>query len=483
MDDACPTARVFFAPSAVLEVLVQTATSHGPRGRMPAGMTAFTIIWFGQLISLVGTSMTRFALTVWAYETTGSAAVLAQVGFFSFVPIILVSPFAGALVDRWNRKLVMMFSDLGAGLSTIALLVLYLTGNLQIWHIMVAGAFAGIFESFQFPAFSASISTMLNKAQFVRANAMLSLAESASGIVAPVLAGVLLPLISIGGIMTIDIVTFTLAVLAMLIVHIPQPKRSQEGAAARAGIWSEAVYGFGYIWRRPSLLGLQASFFFSNLFSSISIILLPAMILARTGNNATTLGFVQSSLGIGGVVGGLLLSTWGGPQRRIHGLLVGFIGISLLGEALMGIGQALPLWAAAGFFTGFFIPFINGSNQAIWQAKVAPDVQGRVFAARRIFAQITIPLGFLLGGYLADGIFEPMMMEPNGPVARFFEGIVGSGPGAGMGLLFVMTGLLGAAVGFAGYIIPVIRNAETILPDHIEVADGAPHEQPTAISA
>ena len=455
-----------------------------PQSRLPTGMTAFTLIWFGQLISFVGTGMTRFALTVWAYETTGSAAVLAQVGFFSFVPIILVTPFAGALVDRWNRKLVMMLSDLGAGLSTIALLILYVTGNLQIWHIMVAGAFAGIFESFQFPAFSASISTMLNKAQYVRANAMLSLAESASGIVAPVLAGFLLVAIGIGGIMTIDIITFSLAVIAVLLVHIPQPGRSREGAEAGAGIWREAAYGFRYIWRRPSLLGLQASFFFSNLFSSIGIILLPAMILARTGNNETTLGLVQSALGIGGVVGGLLLSTWGGPQRRIHGLLLGFIGISLLGQSLLGIGQALPLWAAAGFFVGFFIPFINGSNQAIWQAKVAPDVQGRVFAARRIFAQVTIPLGFLLGGYMADGIFEPLMMNPSGVVARFFEPLVGSGPGAGMGLIFVITGLLGAAVGLAGYVIPVIRNAEDILPDHDAAAhaDG-PQEQPAEAAA
>ena len=455
-----------------------------PQNRLPTGMTAFTLIWFGQLISFVGTGMTRFALTVWAYETTGSAAVLAQVGFFSFVPIILVTPFAGALVDRWNRKLVMMLSDLGAGLSTIALLILYVTGNLQIWHIMVAGAFAGIFESFQFPAFSASISTMLNKAQYVRANAMLSLAESASGIVAPVLAGFLLVAIGIGGIMAIDIITFSLAVIAVLLVHIPQPGRSREGAEAGAGIWREAAYGFRYIWRRPSLLGLQASFFFSNLFSSIGIILLPAMILARTGNNETTLGLVQSALGIGGVVGGLLLSTWGGPQRRIHGLLLGFIGISLLGQSLLGIGQALPLWAAAGFFVGFFIPFINGSNQAIWQAKVAPDVQGRVFAARRIFAQVTIPLGFLLGGYMADGIFEPLMVNPSGVVARFFEPLVGSGPGAGMGLIFVITGLLGAAVGLAGYVIPVIRNAEDILPDHDAAAhaDG-PQEQPAEAAA
>lgn len=479
MEGACPGARAFYVASCCMENAVQTTT----RTRMPAGMSAFTLIWFGQLISLVGTGMTRFALTVWAYKTTGSAVVLAQVGFFSFVPIILVTPFAGAFVDRWNRKLVMMLSDLGAGLSTIALLVLFATGNLHIWHIMVAGAFAGIFESFQFPAFSASISLMLNKAQYVRANAMLSLAESAGSIIAPIMAGALLPLIGLGGIMTIDIVTFSLAVLAVLVVYIPQPKRSAEGAEASGSIWRESAYGFRYIWFRPSLLGLQLSFFFSNLFSSIAIVLLPALILARTGNNETVLGFVQSTLGIGGVVGGLLLSTWGGPRRRIHGLLVGFIGISLLGQALLGIGQALPLWAAAGFFMGFFIPFINGSNQAIWQAKVAPDVQGRVFAARRIFAQVTIPLGMLLGGYLADGVFEPLMLNPTSAVARFFEPLVGSGPGAGMGLIFVITGLLGAAVGLAGYVIPVIRNAEVILPDHVAALEDAPREQSVAAAA
>ena len=274
--------------------------------------------------------------------------------------------------------------------------------NIALEGIMVAGAFAGIFESFQFPAFSASISTMLNKAQFVRANAMLSLAESASGIVAPVLAGVLLPLISIGGIMTIDIVTFTLAVLAMLIVHIPQPKRSQEGAAARAGIWSEAVYGFGYIWRRPSLLGLQASFFFSNLFSSISIILLPAMILARTGGDEVALGIVQGALGAAGLAGGLLMATWGGPRRKIHGVLLGTALSFLLGDFLFAVGQGVVVWIVAAAASAVFIPILLGSRNAIWQAKVPPAVQGRVFATDSMLRLSLNPAGYLLAGVLAD---------------------------------------------------------------------------------
>jgi MFS family permease len=366
----------------------------------------------------------------------------------------------------------MVLADLGAGLATIALAILYFTGNLQIWHLAAAGAFAGIFESFQFPAFSASISVMLKKEQYARANGLLSLAESASGIIAPVLAGALLAFIGLGGVMLIDIVTFLLAVLAVLVVVIPQPPRTAEGAEGRGNLWVESVYGFRYIWARASLLGLQTLFFFSNLFGSIAFTIQPAMILARTGNDAATLGLVQSAMGVGGVVGGLAMSTWGGPKRRIHGLLLGFIGLGLLGEALMGIGQSLPVWLVAGFFTLFFMPFLNGANQAIWQAKVAPDVQGRVFAARRLIAQITAPIGILLGGFLADRVFEPMM-RGTGPGATLFAPLVGTGPGAGMGLLMVFVGVAGAIVGAAGYLVSVIRNAEDLLPDHIAALEEA----------
>ncbi len=151
----------------------------------PSGMTGFTVVWVGQMISMLGTGMTRFALTIWAWQLTGSATALALVGFFSFGPIVLFSPIAGALVDRWNRKLVMMLSDLAAGMSTVAIFVLYATGHLEIWHLYVAGAFAGTFESFQWPAYSAAITTMVDKKHYARASGMLSLAESISGIAAP----------------------------------------------------------------------------------------------------------------------------------------------------------------------------------------------------------------------------------------------------------------------------------------------------------
>ncbi len=434
-----------------------------------SGMRGFSLIWFGQLLSLLGTGMTRFALTIWAYQETGSATALALVAFFSFGPVVLLSPIAGALVDRWNRKLVVMISDLGAGVSTIILLLLYATGNLQIWHLYVMGALAGAFESFQFPAFSAAMTMMLKKEQFGRANGMMAVADSVAGIVTPVLAGLLLTLIGIGCIMAIDVVSFVFAVGAVLLTHIPQPEMTEVGAQARSSLWRESLYGFRYIWARPSLLGMQLMFFCSNLFGGYSGVLLAPMILARTQNNELLLGTVQSAFGVGGLLGGLCLSVWGGPKQKVHGVLLGMFFSFALGSLVLGIGQSLTFWVVGAFFTMFFIPVLNGSNQAIWQAKVAPDVQGRVFSARRLIAQITGPMAMLSAGPLVDRLFEPAM-QAGGAWAASFGWLVGTGPGAGMGLLFVITSVIGALAALAGYTIPAIRNIERILPDYVPVA-------------
>ncbi len=435
-------------------------------------MRAFIFIWVGQLVSLLGTGMSRFALTIWAFQITGEATALALVGFFSFAPSIVISPIAGALVDRWNRKLVMILSDLAAGLMTIVVLLLYVTGNLEIWHLYVTGFIAAIFEPFQWPAFSAAMSTMVPKEQYGRANGLVSLADSVSTIAAPLMAGALLVAIGLGGILAIDIVTFLFAIGSILLVKIPQPARSAEGEASRGSLWQDSIYGFRYIWRRKSLLGIQFTFTISNFFGSMAMILVAPMILARTGNNSLMLGTVQSAMGVGGVVGGLAMSLWGGPKPRIHGVLAGFILFGIFGDALMGIGQTIQVWVAAGFIGLLILPFINGSNQSIWQAKVPPDLQGRVFATRRLIAQIAGPIGLLLAGPLADRVFEPAM-QPGGALAESWGWLVGVGPGAGMGLLIVVTGLLAALAGVVGYVIPQIRNAERLMSDHDAAAPAA----------
>lgn len=431
----------------------------------PSGMSGFITVWAGQVISLLGSAMTWFALTIWAWKITGQATALALVGFFAFGPTVLLSPVAGALVDRWNRKLVMMFSDLASGISTIVIIALYATGHLEIWHIYIAGAFSGAFQAFQFPAYSAAVTMMLPKEQYARASGMLSLAQSASQVLAPIMAGALLGYIGIIGIMTIDVFTFVVAIAALLVVRIPQPVSTEAGREGRGSLWKESAYGFRYIFDRPSLLGLLVIFLMANMIFSFSFTVLAPMILARTGNDEVILGTMQSVMGLGGVIGGLLLSAWGGPERKIHGVLLGMTATSITGPLLLGLGNGTIVWIIGSFFTAFYIPIINGSSQAIWQTKVAPDVQGRVFAVRRMIAQITAPLAMLICGPLADHVFEPSMI-PGGNLVSYFKDLVGTGPGAGMALMFVLTGVLGGIVSMAGYLFPSVRNVENILPDH-----------------
>lgn len=435
----------------------------------PSGMKGFTVVWVGQLISLLGTNMTHFALTIWAFEQTGRATDLALIGFFFMIPLLIMSPVAGAIVDRHDRKLMMMISDLASGAVTIIILVLYLTGVLEVWHLFITAAISGTFQTFQWPAYSAAITTMLPKKQYARANGMLSLAESGSGIFAPVLAGALLAIFGLLVVFIIDIITFIFAIGALLVVHIPQPLRTEAGQESKGSLWKESIYGFRYILARPSLLGLQLVFLFANFMAGLGNTLFAPLILARTNSNELIFGSVQSAGAIGGVVGGLLMSAWGGPKRLVHGVLLGWFFSAILGQVTLGVGRALPLWLAGGFMLAIFSPLINGSNQAIWQAKVAPDVQGRVFTIRRLIAWVTAPVATLIAGPLADVVMEPAM-QPDGALAPIFGSLVGVGPGAGMGLIMVGSGLLVALVALGSYLFPVVRNAEDLLPDHEEMA-------------
>ena len=434
-----------------------------PASARPSGMRAFTVVWAGQFVSLLGTGMTRFALTLWAWELTGEATTLALMAFFGFLPNILITPFAGALVDRWNRKLVMMLSDLGAGAATIAMLLLSLDGSLQIWHVYAAAAFASAFEAFQFPAYSAAITTMVDKKYYSRTSGLMSLAGSASGVIAPIAAGALYGLLHLHGILLIDIITFLFALATLAFVVVPAMTPSAEGDSSRGSLLSEALYGFRYILARPSLLGLQLTFFVGNLLTTGVFVLYAALILARTGNDESALAVVNAAVGLGGVIGGVVMSLWGGFRRKIHGVLLGWM-FSAVGIAAFGLGQALPLWIAGALIVTAVSPLINASNQAIWQSKVAPQVQGKVFAARVMIAQIAAPASMLIGGLLADNLFEPALL-PGGAWAGTFGGLVGTGPGAGMGLMFVLFGALTVLVGVSGYLLPVVRQVETRVAD------------------
>jgi MFS transporter, DHA3 family, macrolide efflux protein len=430
----------------------------------PTGMFGFTLVWLGQIVSVLATNMTVFALTIWVFQKTGSATALGLMQVFFITPLLIITPFAGVMVDRHNRKLMMMISDLTAGLATISILVLQAFGVLEVWHLYAAAVFQGLGNAFQWPAYSAAISTMIPKEKYGRANGMMSLIDMGPQVLSPMLAGALLPVMGLFGILSIDVVTFLLAISVLFFVHIPQPARTVEGVQAEGNIFKEAVFGFRYIFARPSLLGLQLVFFFGNLCAGVAYTVLAPMILLRTGNDAVSLGLVQSAGAIGGVVGGVAMSAWGGFKRKVHGVLAGWI-VSSFFFALMGLGTWVPFWIITNALSALFVPLINGSNQAIWQTKVAPDVQGRVFSARTLIAWMTNPISPLIAGTLADYVLEPAMRVPSG-LSSALGWVVPPGPGAGMGVLIFFSCLGGILAGLTGYFIHSIRNAEDILPDH-----------------
>ncbi len=431
----------------------------------PKGLRGFIIIWIGQVFSMVGSQMTHFAMGIWAWEKTGQATPLALVGFFSFTSLIVFSPIAGVLVDRWNRKWVMALSDIGAGLVTLGILILMLTGQLEIWHLYITGVIGGIFGAFQWPAYSAATTLLVAKKHYARTSGMISMAGSGVGIIAPILAGFLVPIIDFSGIIAIDLVTLVVALVFLMMVAVPEPDRKPRDRTSGA-FFRELVYGFRYLIERRSLLYLQLVFFFGNLFFSVGYTLLNPMILASTGGDAAILGSVQSAGAIGGLLGGSILTAWGGPKRKIHGVLLGWIFSGIFGLSLMGLGGSLPFWLAAHFLMMVATPMLNGSNQAIWQAKVAPKVQGRVFSVRRFVAQVTAPISMAVAGPLADRVFEPALSSTDTWLGKTLDPIFATGPGAGMSLMILISGILVVGVGIGAYRNRQIRHVETLIPDH-----------------
>jgi DHA3 family macrolide efflux protein-like MFS transporter len=435
-----------------------------------SGMVGFTIVWAGQLVSVLASSMTQFALTIWAYRETGSATALGIVNTAFIIPFLLLSPIAGVLVDRYNRKLMMMVSDLTAVAATIGILIIHANGHLQIWHLYIAAVINGLGNTFQWPAYSAAISTMIPKEHYSRANGMMSLIESGPGVLAPMLAGVLLPIILLTGILTFDVATFFLAIVALLLVHIPQPVKTVEGQSEKGSIWREAVYGFKYIISRRGLLGLLIFFVCLNFTIGLSITLFSPFILARTNNNSAILGIAQSTAAIGAVIGGLLISLWGGFKRRMTSIFIGEALTGLFCLTVFGLGRSLPVWILATILGGIFPIFTNGASQAIWQAKVAPDIQGRVFSARRMIAWAVNPITPILAGALADYVTEPAM-QTHTWLAGAFGWLVGTTHGSGMALQLVFSGMAYMAIVlFTFLLVPVVRNLEDSLPDHDQLA-------------
>lgn len=436
--------------------------------KRPSGMFGLTIILIGQAVSILASNMTGFALSIWVFQKTNSATSLGIMTTAFTLPYLLIIPLAGVMVDRYNRKLMMAVSDLAAGMGTLTILVLSTTGNLQVWHFYAVNILIGLGNAFQWPAYSAAISTMVPKEKYGRANGMVSLVEAAPGVVAPLLAGSLLPFIKLNGILLIDVATFILAIGLLMMVVIPSPKRTADGLSGQGNFWHEATFGFKYIFQRPSLFGYVIMLFIANLFLGFPNSVHVPMILSRTGNNSLLLGAVETAGAISWTVGSLVMSAWGGPKRRIYGALFGWMFYCIFGNILFGIGRSTEIWIPAILIAGLGSNVGVATSQAILQAKVAPDVQGRVFSARRLLTWFPDTFTPILGGMLADYVMEPAM-RAQGWLASAFGWLVGASPGSGMALMMIFFGLLTSLTMISGYLIPKIRNIEDILPDHDEL--------------
>lgn len=426
------------------------------------GFRAFLLIWIGQSVSLVGSSLTGFALGVWVYQRTGSVTRFALISLFTALPGIVFSPVAGALVDRWDRRSAMVLSDSGAAACTLAVALLLLAGRLEVWHIYVAMALGSTFSAFQWPAYSAATSLLVPKEHLGRSSGMVQMSEAIAQILSPVVAGVLMGVIGIQGIILVDVATFLFALGTLLVVRVPRPPATSEGTASRGSLLHEAVFGWTYIRARPGLLGLLLFFAATNFASGIVGVVFTPLVLSFAA--VGVLGLLMSVGGLGFLAGSLTMSAWGGPRRRI----VGILGASALsGVVLFAAGFPPRVWilGTAAFLYFFSLPITNGCSQAIWLSKTAPDVQGRVFAVRRMIAWASLPLAYVIAGPLADRVFEPLLAE-GGRLAGSVGRIIGVGAGRGIGLMFIVLGVVILLAVLAASLHPRVRNVDTELPDH-----------------
>jgi len=438
----------------------------------PRGLQVFSIIWFGQLISTLGSGLSGFALGVRIYDTTRSTTLFAISLLIYILPTIVFAPLAGVLADRWNRRRVMLLSDSLAAFTTLGIFLVVLNSELQVWQIYLAQFFFSSANTFQWPAYSAATSQLVPKKHLGRAAGMTQVGEAISSLISPAIAGTLYVTFGLKIILALDIITYLFALATLLLVRIPRPMQTKEGAHGQGGFWTEAFYGWQYLRARPGLLHLQLVWAAINYTISVSIALFTPMILEIS--TPDVLGYVTSVASGGFLLGTLVMSAWGGPKRKIFGTYTfeTLIGISLV---VTGLSASIPL-LTAGYFLGMFaMPITNGCTQAIWLQKVAPDVQGRVFSVRRMIAFSMIPLAYLTSGPLSEKVFVPLLVK-GGPLADSLGLIFGTGPGRGIGLMYATSGVLYILIALVIILDPRIRRMELEIPDPVAWEDQAETE-------
>jgi DHA3 family macrolide efflux protein-like MFS transporter len=423
----------------------------------------FYMMWFGQLVSHIGSGLTTFAMGVWVYQQTGSAAKFTTIALLSGLPGLVLMPIAGALVDRWDKRWTMLLSEAICGVASLSMLLMTVSGRLTIAHIYICVVVFSIVGTFGSLAYYPAITLTVPKRMMGRISGMTHASQATSQIAGPLLGGLMIAFMGLQTIFLADVLTFIFAIATLLIIHIPKVEKTQEEENASPSIFREALYGWTYIRERPSLLSIILFFTTTNFFLTMALVLFSPMILSF--HSAPVLGTLNSISGVGMLVGSLVMSAWGGPKDRVRGIL-GFSMMISGSLILIGLTPSVLIIAVALFALYFAIPLANSCSQALWQVKTPPEVQGRVFSLRRMISGAMSPISFAVAGRIADRWFEPALAS-GGVLSDSVGRVFGVGPGHGMAFIFVLCGATALILQTAAFKFPTLRRAESILPDAI----------------
>jgi len=397
----------------------------------------FFTIWSGQALSLFGSALVQFALIWWLTQKSGSATVLAIATLVGMLPQIVIGPFAGALVDRWNRRLIMMIADGTIAAFSLLLAYLFAAGTVQIWHIYAVMFVRSLGGAFHFPAMAASTPLMVPKEQLTRINGLNQALQGVNSLIAPPVGALLLGILPTQGILLIDVGTALLAILPLLFLPIPQPQRHQElqGQEARPSLLQDVRAAISYIRSIPGFTAIIFMALFLNFLLVPTTALTPLLVTKHFGKGAIELGLIESVMGVGIIAGGVLLSIWGGFKKKIVTTMIGIVGLGV-GVMLVGLAPSnLFILALAGnVILGLMIPIANGPVGAMMQSIVRPDMQGRVMSLLNSGATAIAPLGLLIAGPFSDWL--------------------------GIRVWFWAGGILCALIGSAAFFVPIIMNVE-----------------------
>lgn len=400
----------------------------------------FLILWITQSLSTLGSSMTSFALVIWSYQQQGSALTTSLLAICSYAPYVLLSIFAGALSDQWNKKTTMLLSDSSAAICTIAVLFLLTTGKLQIWHLYLINTVNGLMNTVQQPASDVAISLLCPQKHYQKVSGMRSLSSSMVTLLTPMLATAILSFTSIRVVILFDLITFVIAFVALLcFVKIP---RSRKENVKQDTVLQSAKNGLRYLRDNRGILDLILFLATINFTASIFNATLPAMMLSRAGGGALALGMVNTVTGIATMLGSILVTVLPAPKSRVQVICNCLLFSMSTENFILAFGRSTPVWCLGAILGWILIPVMNANMDVLFRTKIPIEMQGRVYSARNTLQFFTIPLGYLCGGILVDKVFEPFMVMQ--PVNSIWITLFGTGKGSGAALLFFVIGVFGA---------------------------------------